>query len=77
MKIISTTDLSHYGNDCYINHSISFVKQFGVYAVIALLRVTGWYENNRGEMLYVGDDYGKAIQIYQMHGGIMKDETLD
>ncbi len=77
MKIISATDLSHYGNDCYINHSVSLVKQFGVYAVINLLRVTGWYEDNRGDIEYVGVDYGQAVKIYQLHGGVIENETVD
>ena len=34
MKIISTTDLSREGNDCYIYESVSLVEAFGMYTVI-------------------------------------------
>ena len=42
MEILSTTDVSRPGNDVYIEESYSLVKQFGVYAVIRMYRVTGW-----------------------------------
>ena len=44
MKIISTTDLSREGNDCYIYESVSLVEEFGMYTVITCKRVTGWSE---------------------------------
>jgi hypothetical protein len=42
MEILSTTDVSRPGNDVYIEESYSLVKQFGVYAVIRIYRVSGW-----------------------------------
>ena len=34
MKVISTTDLSGEGNDCYIYKSVSLVEAFSMYTVI-------------------------------------------
>lgn len=42
MKIISTTDLSRGGNDCYIYESVSLVEAFGMYTVITCKKVVGW-----------------------------------
>jgi hypothetical protein len=44
MKIISTTDLSREGNDCYIYESVSLVAEFGLYSVITCTKVVGWCE---------------------------------
>lgn len=45
MKIISTTDLSHEGNDCYIHESVTLVEEFGMYTVVSAHKVTGWSED--------------------------------
>jgi hypothetical protein len=42
MNIISTTDVSRYGNDVYIEESYSLIEQFGLYAVIRFYKVSGW-----------------------------------
>ena len=71
MRIISTTDLSREGNDCYIYESVSLVEQFGVYAVITCQRVTGWAER---EGMYVFDsttDLDSAKEVYKKYGGIL------
>ena len=44
MKIISTTDLSHGGNDCYIYESVSLIEEFGMYTVITCQKVVGWHD---------------------------------
>jgi hypothetical protein len=44
MRVISTTDISRAGNDCYIYESVSLVEQFDIYSVINFLNVTGWAE---------------------------------
>lgn len=48
MNIISTTNLSRYSNDCYIEESVSLVEQFDLYAVIRFYKVSGW--SNREEV---------------------------
>ncbi len=40
MRIISTTDISRPGFDCYIYQTISLVNQFGVWAVISCFKIT-------------------------------------
>jgi hypothetical protein len=42
MKVISTTQLSRYGNDVYIDEEVSLVEQFGLYAVLRFYKVSGW-----------------------------------
>ena len=70
MKIISTTDLSREGNDCYIYESVSLVEAFGMYAVIICERVTGWSDYE--EMEFRGKpttDIEEAKQRYWEYGG--------
>lgn len=52
MKTISTTDISRVGNDCYIYESVTLTEQFGIYAVINFVKVTGWLKE-RKYMCYV------------------------
>lgn len=73
MNIISTTDKSTYGNDCYIYETVSLVEQFGMYAIITCKKVTGWAKR---EYIYVNEvttDYYKAVDMYKYHGGILED----
>lgn len=70
MRIISTTDISREGNDCYIYESISLVEQFGVYAVIICQRVTGWAEHEGMHILDSTTDLDSAKSAYKKYGGI-------
>ena len=70
MKIISTTDLSRGGNDCYIYESVSLVEEFEMYAVIICKRVVGWSE--REDIYCQGEpttDIEEAKQKYREYGG--------
>ena len=70
MKIISTTDLSREGNDCYIYESVSLVEAFGMYMVITCQRVTGWSETE--DVCIQGEpttDIEEAKQRYWEYGG--------
>ena len=73
MKVISTTDLSHYGNDCYINRSVTLAEQFGLYVVITFQKITGWYEDRYVGVDYMRDNYDDAIKFYKENGGILED----
>ena len=72
MEIISTTDLSHYGNDCYINRSVTLVKQFGIYAIIVFKKITGWFEDEYVGADYISANYDDAIRTYKEYGGILE-----
>ena len=72
MEIISTTDVSRYGNDCYINRSITLVKQFGIYAVITFQKITGWFEDEYVGADYMSNNYEDAIKFYKENGGILE-----
>ena len=65
MKIIATTDTSKYGNDCYINETVTLVEQFGVYAIVICQKITGWYEKEDIFVKQTTTDYDTAIKMYK------------
>jgi hypothetical protein len=74
MKVISTTDLSSYGNDCWIHKSISLVEAFGMYTVITAERITGWFEKEEIDSSYkIVHDLYEAKSMYRAFGGILED----
>lgn len=74
MKVISTTDLSHDGNDCYIYKSVSLIEAFGMYTVITAEKTVGWYYSKQ---IYtkanITCDLDEAKQMYKLSGGIFED----
>lgn len=76
MNIISTTDISHEGNDCYINESVTLASEFELYFVVRVKKVSGWapYESATIDY-YPTADLNEAIKYYEAQGG--KYETLD
>lgn len=78
MRVISTTDLSRTGNDCYIYESVSLIEAFGMYKVITAEKTVGWFEN---EQIYTSSnltcDFDEAKRMYKKAGGILKIETED
>ena len=70
MEVIYTTDLSRPGNDVYIHESISLIKQFELYAVIRVWRVTGWSEREEVSILYTSLSRSSAIEKFQSLSGI-------
>lgn len=72
MRIISTTDLSREGNDCYINESVTLVEQFGLYAVIICRKVTGWAEEETIYAQYITTSHSAAIKAYIDCDGILR-----
>ena len=76
MKIISTTDTSRYGNDCYINETVNLVEQFGVYAIIMCQKIDGWAERENIFVVQHTTDYNIAVAMYKDYGGVMENETI-
>jgi hypothetical protein len=74
MEVIYTTDLSRPGNDVYIYESISLVKQFELYAVIRVWRVTGWSEQEEVSVLYTSLSRSSAIQKFKSYDGIVEED---
>ena len=70
MKVISTTDLSTDGNDCYIYKSISLVEAFGMYTVITAEKTVGWFNNT---VIYARSkptcNFDEAKEWYRRSGG--------
>ena len=71
MRVISTTDISREGNDCYIHESVSLVEQFGLYAVINMYKVTGWAKREEVPILESTTSIGRAKRAYRFHGGTL------
>jgi len=69
MKTIYTTDISRVGNDCYIYESVTLTEQFGIYAVINFLKVTGWAEREEVHVLCTTTDRKEANKVYKEYGG--------
>ena len=65
MEVISTTDVSRQGNDVYLEESYSFVKQFGVYAVIRFYRVSGWSSQEEVSVIIATTNYDEARNKYK------------
>lgn len=72
MRIISTTDISREGNDCYIYESVSLVEQFELYSVINFINVTGWAEREEVRVLCTTSDKKEAKKVYKSVGGKLR-----
>lgn len=73
MRVISTTDKSTYGNDCYIYETVSLIEQFDMYAIIICRKVTGWAKQEEVLVTEVTTDYYKAVDEYKYCGGILEE----
>jgi hypothetical protein len=69
MRVVSTTDISREGNDCYIYESVSLVEQFDIYSVINFLKVTSWAEREEVRVLCTTRDIDEAKKAYKDAGG--------
>ena len=69
MKIISTTNVSREGTDCYIYEELSLVEQFGVYAIISFYKVSDLTDQGELRILYESNDYSKIMKKYCSLGG--------
>jgi hypothetical protein len=65
MEVISTTNLSRYGNDCYIEESVSLVEQFDLYAVIRFYKVSGWSDREEVDVLITTTSRSEAGKKYK------------
>jgi hypothetical protein len=72
MKVISTTDLSREGNDCYIYQSISLVEAFGMYTVIDAEKVIGSWDKRDISCTHTTSDLDIAKHMYMKAGGILE-----
>ena len=65
MEILSSTDVSRRGNDCYLEQSFTLIKQFGVYAVIFISRSSGWASHEEVRVLITTTDLDEARKLYK------------
>lgn len=72
MKVISSTDLSREGNDCYIYEEVALVEQFEVFSVIRTWRVVGWSPREEVTILYTSTSRSTATKRYKTYGGVIK-----
>lgn len=73
MRVISSTDISREGNDCYIYESVSLVEQFGIYSVIEIQKISGWSHNKEVNVLCVTTDLKQAKKTYKEHKGVYEE----
>ncbi len=73
MNIISTTDLSREGNDCYIYKSVSLIEAFGMYTVIVADKTSGWCSSKDIYCKSVTSDLDEAKHMYKQSGGILEE----
>jgi hypothetical protein len=73
MEVIHTTDLSTYGNDCYIHKSVSLVEEFDMYTVVTAVKITGWLCKRDIYNSKVTCDLDEAKYMYKQAGGILED----
>lgn len=71
LKIISTTDLSREGTDCYIYETVTLVQELEVYFVVRVKKIVGWaaYESATIDY-YPTKDINQAIKDYKAQGGV-------
>lgn len=65
MEIISTTDVSRYGNDCYIEESYSLVEQFGIYSIIRFYKVSGWSDREEVSVIFTSSNKAEVGKKYK------------
>lgn len=65
MEVISTTDVSRPGNDCYLEQSFTLVEQFGIYAVIKFSRAGGWASHEEVTVLIATTNQAEARKLYK------------
>lgn len=69
MKIISTTDLSREGSDCFIHESVSLAEQFDMYFVVRCQKVIGGQSGETVEVVTSSRDCGEVMEKYYDLGG--------
>jgi hypothetical protein len=65
MNVLSTTDVSRYGNDCYIEESYSLVEQFGLYSIIRFYKVSGWSDHEEVSIVFTTKSESCAGKKYK------------
>ena len=72
MNIISTTDISRAGNDCYIKQTISLVEFCGLYAIIECTSISGFVSDKDIVTVIKSENYDEVVEFYTRNGGILK-----
>ena len=65
MEILSSTNVSRQGNDVYIEESYSLIKQFGVYAVVRIYRVSGWASQEEVSIIIASTNQAEVAKKYK------------
>ena len=70
MNIISQTDLSREGNDCWINEAVILCEEFNLYFVFKIIKVSGWSDIQEVRSLCEPtDNKSEAASVYKKYGG--------
>lgn len=70
MNIISQTDSSREGNDCWINEAVILCEEFDLYFVLCVKKISGWSDYRDVSLLCEPtDNKSEAASVYKKHGG--------
>ena len=77
MNVISKTENSREGNDCWINESLYLCEEYDMYFVLKVTKISGWPDHK--DISVIGEateSKNKAINCYKKAGGRYY-ETVD
>lgn len=73
MEVLSSTNVSRIGNDCYIEESYSLVEQFDLYAIIRFYKVSGWSDREEVSVVFTSSSRSEAGREYKKYCKYYKD----
>ena len=73
MEVLSSTEVSRYGNDCYIEESYSLVEQFDLYAIIRFYKVSGWSDREEVSVIFASSNKAEVGKKYKEYCKYFKD----
>ena len=70
MNVISKTENSREGNDCWINESLYLCEEYDMYFVLKVTKISGWPDHK--DISVIGEateSKSRAIRDYKKAGG--------
>lgn len=69
MNVISKTENSREGNDCWINESLYLCEEYDMYFVLKVTKISGWPDHKDISVGEATESKSKAIKDYKKAGG--------
>jgi hypothetical protein len=73
MEVLSSTNVSRIGNDCYIEESYSLIEQFDIYSIIRFYKVSGWSDREEVSVIFTSSSRSEAGKKYKEYCKYFKD----